>query len=435
MICSDPVRLPSIFNHENLEDLQSLAFGIATKPLDNPIFSIVPRSVPRSLSHPAYKPNNCIFEKGKGTDEYLSWTLPAHGSRKRNCNSLLRTEVCAGHDFVNGVIVRCHRPSCPVCYPWAVTRASDRARDYVRGVLELRDSEGRESPLYHVEISEPPDLARSHVLTDKDFSKNRRQAQKHLLKFFEGGVLAFHPFRQNKKGSDESLSMDGKVQWRDGPHYHALVVGKPDLTKVAEFHAKTGWVLKVIGGLDGEVPRDRIGAVLTYVLSHAGVAVRQSGRSIKQLSYFGDLSTRAVHKVDEIRSEVLSECPHCSGPLYNLMDTVWFLRGYASPIMRTIHHVVLSREKADAVQWSLQGLDGPARLSWYLTDPRFVVLSDSKVVDIPRSAGVRAPGQAEPPPAGGAQRSGAFISIPSVSGRSLARSPLRCPWMPSGAIR
>lgn len=344
--------------------------------MDNPIFGLISRSVFPSLSHPAYEPNNHSDEPNNGPVP-LSWSLPAHGESKGSCGSLLRAEVCTEGHYINGVICRCHRPSCPKCYPWAVKRASDRAKDYLLGCLDLRDAEGLDSPLYHVEISEPPEVASSHVLTDRDAQKNRRTAQRHLLRFFDGGIMAFHPYRQNKKGSDESLTMDGSVKWREGPHYHALVIGKPDLTKVKEFHERTGWVLKVIGGLDGEVPRSRIGAVLTYVLSHAGVAFRPSGRMVKQLSYFGDISTRSIHKVDEMSVESVSECPHCGDPLYDVSDTVFFLRGYAKPIRRTDHLFVLSRESRDSVGFVTRGMGSDARWEFYRSHPeRFVIVSD-----------------------------------------------------------
>lgn len=380
---SDPslgglIRLPNLFDPSTIDDVRAIAWAESSKPLSNPIFSIVPRSSFPSLSHPAYKPNNSISENDDG-DEFLSWSLPAHGEKTARCGSLLRVEVCSEGHYANGVICRCHKPSCPVCYGHAVTRASDRARDYLMGCLALRDAEGKESPLYHVEISEPPDVASSHVLTDKDFSKTRRKAQKLLSEFFEGGVMAFHPFRQNKKGSDETLTFDGKVSWRKGPHFHALVIGKPDLTKVAEFHRRTGWVMKVIGGLDGTVSRERIGAVMTYVLSHAGVAFRSSGRMIKQLSYFGDVSTRSIHKVDVVRTEALAECPVCGDPIFNHLDLAWFLRGYAPAISRVYDTVVLSRSKKDAVSWMVPaGLSGTARLEWYARHPeRFAVIPPS----------------------------------------------------------
>ena len=365
------LTLPSPFNPENLDDLRAIAWANATKPLDNPIFGIVQRSVFPSISHPANEPNN-------SSDDFpLCWSLPAHGQRKRNCGSLFRAEVCTEGHYAMGVICRCHSPSCPVCYPRAVQRASDRARDYLLGCLDLRDNEGKESPLYHVEVSLPPEIASYSARNIKEFVKYRRLVQKHLLEFFEGGILAFHPFRQNKKGSDETLDLGGSVKWREGFHFHALVIGKPDLTRVKAFHERTGFVLKVIGGLDGEVPRERIGAVLTYVLSHAGVAFRPSGRMVKQLSYFGDISTRAVHKVDSDAVKVLSECPVCKDPLFDLSDLAWFLRGGAKSIERTDHLAVLSRDDRETVRFITEGMGKDERFAFYRGHPeRFAIVSD-----------------------------------------------------------
>lgn len=368
------LTLPSPFNHENLDDLRAIAWANATKPLDNPIFGIVQRSVFPSISHPANEPNN-------SSDDFpLCWSLPAHGQRKRNCGSLFRAEVCTEGHYAMGVICRCHSPSCPVCYPWAVKRASDRARDYLLGCLDLRDNEGKESPLYHVEVSLPPEIASYSARNIKEFVKYRRLVQKHLLEFFEGGILAFHPFRQNKKGSDETLDLGGSVKWREGFHFHALVIGKPDFTRVKAFHERTGFVLKVIGGLDGGVPRERVGAVLTYVLSHAGVAFRPSGRMVKQLSYFGDISTRAVHKVDSDAVKVLSECPVCKDPLFDLSDLAWFLRGGAKSIERTDHLAVLSRDDRETVRFITEGMGKDERFAFYRGHPeRFAIVSDHPV--------------------------------------------------------
>ena len=371
------LNLPSPFNHENLDDLRAIAWANATKPLDNPIYDIVRRSVFPSISHPATDPNNSSNENFP-----LNWSLPAHGQSKSNCGSLYRGEVCGNRGkakthYINGAIVRCHSPSCPVCYPWAVKRASNRARNYMLGCLDLRDNEGKESPLYHVEVSLPPEIASYSARNIKEFVKYRRSVQKHLLEFFEGGILAFHPFRQNKKGSDETLSLGGRTVWREGFHFHALVIGKPDLTRVKEFHERTGFVLKVIGGLDGEVPRDKIGAVLTYILSHAGVAFRPSGRMVKQLSYFGDISTRAVHKVDSKKDPVLSECPVCGDPLYDLSDLAWFLRGHAKPIVRINHLAVLSRDDRETVGFITNGMEEKERFAFYREHPEhFAIVSD-----------------------------------------------------------
>lgn len=399
---SGTLNLPSPFRFENLDDLRAIAWAEATKPMDNPIFGIVQRSVFPRPSYPASEPNNSFVG-----NQPLIWSLPAHGQRKRNCGSLLRAEVCTEGHYINGVICRCHSPSCPVCYPWAVKRASDRARDYLLGCLELRDSEGKDSPLYHAELSLPPGIASDFARTAKDFEKYRKLAIKHLSEFFEGGILAFHPYRQNKKDSDETLNLDGCTVWREGFHFHALLIGKPDLTKVADFHKRTGFVMKVIGGLDGEVPRSRIGAVLTYVLSHAGVAFRPSGRMVKQLSYFGDISTRAVHKVDSDKVQTLAECPVCKDPLFDLQDTAWFLRGHAPAIVRTDHLTVLSRETVDSVEFVTRGMSTGERFAYYRAHPeRFVIVSDHPTPDADAGGGPpRGPGPVPAPVCSGVLRS------------------------------
>lgn len=65
-----------------------------------------------------------------------------------------------------------------------------------------------------------------------------------------GGVLLYHPFRENGKyglANGYKTGNDGNPDnWRLAPHYHGIIVfnGIPQVREVAEISARTGWTVK-----------------------------------------------------------------------------------------------------------------------------------------------------------------------------------------------
>lgn len=316
---SDMVKFIEVSKWDK-SDVIALADANALQPYKHPIIGIVNRSS-YPIIHPAIEPNCTLSEN----DTMLTFHLPGRGESSPNCGKPISREVCPNADYMQSVICRCHKPSCPLCWPNAVKRSTDRIETQFLNYLQLRKNEGTDGGLkiYHVEISEPPEVARLNVQTANQFKKYRRKVQNHLSRFFEGGAVIYHPFRQNKKDSDDTLTLEGNVKWRDGFHFHAIVVTRWfDIKKINEFHTKTGFVLKILGDkhiqpLERNVPADRIGDVAFYTLSHAGVAFRKSGRTIDQVVYFGDMSPTHLHKVYSLTQTDVKPCPVCSGPLYD----------------------------------------------------------------------------------------------------------------------
>lgn len=270
------------------------------------------------------------------------WRLPAHGSErtKYQCGRFLisKTYGCpAGHE-IYPVRCSCNRLDCPTCYPDKVRRMADHISMRLRVVDQLYDGPA----WYHIVVSPPQDLAVSQCGTVEGFGELRRACLDVVKRAgINGGAWVFHPYRQN----------DGSDTWRAGPHFHMIVNGWLDSSKVP-----SGWVVKNVR----EVPVSGIFPVAYYLCSHAGVGsggVNKNGRlmSIKSVSYFGNCGTNNNRSPVKLREETdvsTMKCGTCDYGLYRYREYLAMLRGsvtYVPPLV----------QKSTVTAWCIKSdLDG-----------------------------------------------------------------------------
>lgn len=256
------------------------------------------------------------------------WRLPGHGapSGKYPCGHFMSrlTYGCPmGHEL-HAVPHTCDRLDCPVCYPFKVQAMADNIRRHLNIVNQLYDG----LTWYHVVVSPPQGPAIEDWSTLEGFNRSREECRKVLTRTgVLGGVGIPHPYRQN----------DGTLEWRAGPHFHFIVNGRVDGSKVP-----AGWVVKNIA----RVPIDQVFPLAYYLCSHAGVGdgnVRKDGvqLSIRTAVFFGNCGTNNRRAPAVLREDVYRVamcCKSCSFGLYRYRDYLDMLGGwltYVPPLEET----------------------------------------------------------------------------------------------------
>lgn len=396
----NPIDDPELFQprpvHEwDIEDINAFALAESEKPKRNPIYGIVHGARFPYIPILPSKANNDTSRKSTPLD----WALPSHGKRTNaSCGSLFRAEI--NDHYIHGVVVRCGRLSCPTCYPSVVERMAENCRKNVIKYLTMFDD--MENPeLYHIVVSPPSDWSVSLMGTAEGYDKIRAKVRNVVTKFFDGGLSICHPWRQNKasREDDERSEISDSNTWRLGPHFHVLAYGKPPRAiDFAQFYEKTGWVIKVVGVddprmiSDARVPVERLFPLLSYLISHTGVAYRPSGRSVYSVSYIGSWSKRAVnrviHRVASDKTEKLAECGcsdvSCTVPLFDARDLKFWTRGYAPAIKRAVNVEVFTLLDPAVVDLMTANMNRDEKWVLFRTDERFRVFENGEPVEDPR---------------------------------------------------
>lgn len=334
----------------------------------------------------------------------IYWSLPGHGSKGDRCGPLY---YMAGRQRVAGCVDgdRCHygqlerfhcdRPQCTDWHcvmSWARDHAWD-ASDRLAGAEALYGDYMER--LLHVSLSWDPSGDLSWMTSVKAFNKRIREAYRLLEEAgLRGGVGVFHPWRwageeEAESGGSKRFPRDALrngLEWRIGPHFHAVGYGWIDGEAVARIYERTGIVITVLSGASGErFDASDAWNILAYCLSHAGVGVSLSGsrRNLRTLRPFGSCSSRSRSGVAQVMTIPQSEdvaCPVCSGlgwvgssPLYDLYS--WMDRpGDPPPPVSVRRHygVWASRSGVAQVRSDLAGLDHWGVLAYARENPDHV---------------------------------------------------------------
>lgn len=256
------------------------------------IFDQIRRSVIPS-SNPAKDKAYQFFEDGNGEESarQLTWTLPGRGEVGKGlwrCGAWIQSKTygCpAGHE-IHAVRNYCHRIRCPVCWAEEVRCKARDVASTLRISRQLHDG----FDYRHVIISPPQDYAKSMIGTRDDFNNLKTEVWEVLSNSGSWGcALMFHPFAQN----------DGTLTWRLHPHFHGIVNGYPDSSRIPK-----GWILKD----KGRIPVQDIYEVAQYILSHVGVP----SENMKYVSYFGECSTAGNHSKTKLREYKAKTFLRCS---------------------------------------------------------------------------------------------------------------------------
>ncbi|MDY0237012.1 MAG: hypothetical protein RBR71_13385 [Gudongella sp.] len=261
----------------------------------------------------------------------LVWVTPFRGRPGITCGyrhvktgsnaGAYLNEVCPHMDYIKTAVYHCWRPACPRCaWDWACRKASEveermqsweAAQEMTAGMQWL-----------HVVFSPPQEYARGMIQTKEGLNRLYGQVMKMAHDVgLDTGMVAIHPWRQNKSTTLEGGIVDMSMSWRVGVHFHVLAWGR--VTRDKEQFRKDGWYVGVKSTRDNS-DRD-LGATLSYVFSHVGLAspVRPEGqgRQLKAYRLFGGLSNGQLRKVDELKFERQKTCPECGEGLLYLQDS------------------------------------------------------------------------------------------------------------------
>ena len=184
----------------------------------------------------------------------------------------------------------CHRSLCPKCWQDWANRETDKAVQRLKS-FSLK---GRNLKPIHVVVSVP------HVDYGLDLPSMRKKVYRvlknvHML----GGMMIYHSKRKRKNGSE----------WYFSPHFH--IIGYGWLTDIHRNYVYSGYLIKNIG------VRKRVGGVIYYQLSHAGISENHH-----TVTWFGCLSYGKLHV--KYRKDDPVVCPLCRNRLHQLL---WIGKG------------------------------------------------------------------------------------------------------------
>jgi len=235
------------------------------------------------------------YQTVEGTGHYF----PGASYHYEGCNQWTYLKGCvhSDHPLADGVrqahIKRmrynCGRISCPKCYKDAISRLSVRASERIESYIALRNSQCQQSrkslkPV-HLVYSIPADDDRyDELTTPAGLQRCERRMRRHLHECgISGGVIIYHPFR-----------------FRDGegyfsPHFHIVALGTfVSFKHVSEIAKKHNVMIKFLerrqtkkNGKKHYVINDpeQVISVISYLLSHAGIAQRRHA-----ITWFGELA-------------------------------------------------------------------------------------------------------------------------------------------------
>lgn len=252
---------------------------------------------------------------------YIGWDLPGKAKRPTNdwCGSFYTDPNhtfpgCLNHekhpDRMDHVFIKhphtCFKKDCPLCYLRWVDRETVKINariDYLLGRAESKK-------IAHYVISVPKKL----------YSRKYENLKKMAIKWgmeagIEGGVLIFHPFRQNDdvfrrgkngrsylvKKADPSMP---KGAWYFSPHFHVVGYGwLPDGSTSRVFSESHGWIVKK------QPERVTVGGTIWYQLTHCGIH-----KKYRAVNWFGICALTTGTRVPK-PERVAEKCPHCGDPV------------------------------------------------------------------------------------------------------------------------
>ena len=244
--------------------------------------------------------NHSIFTlPGQGeitNDKCGEWThplsCPNYGSKQITLEGVISHDrYVATHS--------CHNPNCPVCYESWASRQASNSSDRLIQAIGLYKQEGFViGRVNHIVFSPPQERAKILMRTREGF-KILRKGAKDMAKAagVRGGVMIFHPFRQNDPREDNFREDLKPYVWYESPHFHVIGIGW--LKKSTDFYNETGWIYHNIGR------RETIKGTIKYTLTHCGIA-----DGFQAVTYFGLFSNNKI-VIDKI--EKVTEAIKCQG--------------------------------------------------------------------------------------------------------------------------
>lgn len=243
-----------------------------------------------------------------------SLNLPGNGEKMDECGKWTSFLSCENHGqpTINGdkhdrfhFKHSCDRPECPVCYPTWALKLAKRASERVEWAERLYKEKGeRIGYIKHTTFSPSLDYAIEAIKTVEGVRKLRSEAVEFFKKAgLKGGVVVFHPFRQNRPEKSNFNPSIPAYAWYQSPHFH--VVGFGYLQNSEDFYNETGWVYKNHG------ERMSVRYTIYYQLTHCGI-----NENLHALTYFGAMGYNQMIVDSESIVEEPIKCKACGEPLH-----------------------------------------------------------------------------------------------------------------------
>lgn len=262
-----------------------------------------------------------------GEDDIIQWITPGHG---RDCGKSVRAhtiESCE-HDIGHYVQIEpdhCGSLSCPNCAPYLVQYNSiEQAQKILSGSKYAESNDRADRVLQHIAVS-PPERVYYKFLTPDGFAEMSKYAVKIATEIgLKGGMVIFHPYRQNGISDDDDLPEDyvptatndgNKRSARFSPHFHIIGFGWVTPSSADFMQTHKGWMYKALrtGQKRLRTLPDVVG-VVNYVMSHVGLyseaSVQRFGRK-QSINWFGMCNSRVLSNVGEIRVHTQRLCEIC----------------------------------------------------------------------------------------------------------------------------
>ena len=261
--------------------------------------------------------------------DLIEWTTEGRGTLRHQIFAS-RVTTCGtdNEHYARATIRHCARPSCPVCAPYHIARdtPAQALKIYAKS-RDLKHTDGwRAGYLQHVTVSVPEDLYYMALTTDGYKTLKKRALEYAQKAGVLGGLIVFHPFRQNGVNSDDDLPEEytptasndlDKKSCRFAPHFH--IVGFGFVTKTAEIYDKTGWVIKALRTRDKKITSvPEISGIIAYLKSHAGIISENSPSKperMQTIAFFGACGPNAQALIGHVRIYTPQICPECGAPL------------------------------------------------------------------------------------------------------------------------
>lgn len=263
--------------------------------------------------------------------DLIQWTVPFKGriTHPLGFFSQVITDEENPDHYCKGIPRHCNKPTCPECAPYHIEKDTPaQALKIVSKSKDLRHTMGwMYGKLQHVTVS-VPERYYYKALTNDGFNDLKRQAMKYAQKCgIIGGLIVFHPFRQDGVNDDDLLPEDytptpenslNKHNARFSPHFH--IVGFGFVSGSEQLYDSTGWIVRSLRtGQKSITNLAEVTSIIRYLKSHIGFVADESPfkpeRRYQSIVWFGACAPKSQTLVGTIRVFTPQLCPECGEQL------------------------------------------------------------------------------------------------------------------------
>ena len=324
--------LNAISEHDHIPKILELWKGIEYEDyLTNPAIC-----ASRFLDDGQHSPDGCfkvVIGLPDGSeimeDDLIKWATPARGTLRHNPRFVRSVLSCEEdiNDYLKTTPHHCGKLSCPECAAYEISyNATQQAIKLMSGAKYAENRNKSDRFVQHLTVS-PPEALYYKFITWDGFQEMKKYAVKVATEAgIKGGMIIFHPYRQNGRNDDDILPGDydptatndgDKHHARFAPHFHVLGFGwiAPASSEFVNSHK--GWIYKAIRTGENRIRTlpEVVGAI-NYLMSHVGLISEDSPAQIPRMqtiSWIGQCNSHVLTLICEIRvyeEQLCEECGH-----------------------------------------------------------------------------------------------------------------------------